>query len=293
MWNESKKLRDECPLEKNNCIESKEKRITGSFRQRSKENWLSSRQSTVAATSAVCMQHSSSSSSSAACSRQWKETSKAAWLEKKQQRLIVQPETTEEATAAAVELAVDSSKVPPPTETKDEESHRSRLIAFYRIHNPSKLNSVEKTLAQYAGKEDELFQKLQQKYVVSGRNLSWQQRSVPLTQESNSTVFMDISIGGKPIGRIVMRLLDQLVPLAAENFRCLCTGEKGVGPLSSAPLHFKGSFFHRVIRGFVIQGGDFTKGDGTGGMSIYGGTTHGNPWGKFKGIPHNLRVVRW
>ncbi|KMZ64190.1 Peptidyl-prolyl cis-trans isomerase [Zostera marina] len=86
---------------------------------------------------------------------------------------------------------------------------------------------------------------------------------------ANPRVFFDMSIGGSPAGRIVMELFADVVPRTAENFRALCTGEKGIGR-SGKPLHFKGSTFHRVIPGFMCQGGDFTAGNGTGGESIYG-----------------------
>mmetsp|Transcript_15624 Transcript_15624/g.18822 ORF Transcript_15624/g.18822 Transcript_15624/m.18822 type:complete len:175 (+) Transcript_15624:77-601(+) len=85
----------------------------------------------------------------------------------------------------------------------------------------------------------------------------------------NPVVFFDISINGSPKGRIEMELRADVVPKTAENFRCLCTGEKGMGR-SGKLLHFKGSAFHRVIPGFMCQGGDFTRGNGTGGESIYG-----------------------
>ncbi|KAI3432005.1 Peptidyl-prolyl cis-trans isomerase (PPIase), partial [Psidium guajava] len=85
----------------------------------------------------------------------------------------------------------------------------------------------------------------------------------------NPKVFFDMTIGGAAAGRVVMELYADTTPRTAENFRALCTGEKGIGRRGK-PLHYKGSKFHRVIPGFMCQGGDFTAGNGTGGESIYG-----------------------
>ena len=88
-------------------------------------------------------------------------------------------------------------------------------------------------------------------------------------KEITSTVVFSIDIGGVSVGDIEIGLFGKDVPKTSENFRVLCTGENGVGN-SGKKLSFVDSTFHRIIPGFMIQGGDFTKGDGTGGESIYG-----------------------
>uniref|UniRef100_A0A146LQE9 Peptidyl-prolyl cis-trans isomerase E n=1 Tax=Lygus hesperus TaxID=30085 RepID=A0A146LQE9_LYGHE len=83
-------------------------------------------------------------------------------------------------------------------------------------------------------------------------------------EKKNPQVYFDIAIGNNTnVGRVVMMLRSDIVPRTAENFRCLCTHERGYG--------FQGSVFHRIIPGFMCQGGDFTNHNGTGGKSIYGG----------------------
>lgn len=83
-----------------------------------------------------------------------------------------------------------------------------------------------------------------------------------MAQKVLSKCFFDISIGGKASGKITFQLFDDVVPKTAANFKALCTGQKGFG--------FKNSIFHRVIPQFMLQGGDFTNFNGTGGKSIYG-----------------------
>lgn len=87
---------------------------------------------------------------------------------------------------------------------------------------------------------------------------------------SNPVVFFDIAIGGKPAGRIEMTLRADVVPKTAENFRQLCTNPLVVNGCNYTPSPFTNSPFHRVIPGFMCQGGDFTNRNGTGGASIYG-----------------------
>ncbi|XP_077276285.1 nuclear cyclophilin protein Moca-cyp isoform X2 [Temnothorax americanus] len=88
----------------------------------------------------------------------------------------------------------------------------------------------------------------------------------------NARVFFDVEVGGLPMGRIVFELFSDTCPITCENFRALCTGERGLGKTTGKPLHYKGIVFHRVVKDFMIQGGDFSIGNGTGGESIYGGT---------------------
>ena len=95
--------------------------------------------------------------------------------------------------------------------------------------------------------------------------------------KATNTVFFDITIGDEPAGKIEMALYGSVAPKTVENFRALCTGEKGAGTLGKA-LHYEGCSFHRIIPGFMCQGGDFTSGDGRGGESIYGDRFEDEPF---------------
>ncbi|XP_047423893.1 NK-tumor recognition protein isoform X2 [Mugil cephalus] len=83
--------------------------------------------------------------------------------------------------------------------------------------------------------------------------------------------YFDVELNREPVGRIVFQLFSDICPKTSKNFLCLCTGERGTGKITGKKLCYKGSTFHRVVKNFMIQGGDFTEGNGRGGESIYGG----------------------
>jgi peptidylprolyl isomerase len=106
---------------------------------------------------------------------------------------------------------------------------------------------------------------------------------------THSRVFFDINIGGQSAGRVEFELFND-TPLTAENFRALCTGEKGVGKMGK-PLSYKGCPFHRVISDFMAQGGDFTAKNGTGGESIYGAKFADENFKRKHTIPYLLSMA--
>ncbi|KAM6374826.1 NK-tumor recognition protein isoform 15-T17 [Alca torda] len=83
--------------------------------------------------------------------------------------------------------------------------------------------------------------------------------------------FFEIEINREPVGRIMFQLFSDICPKTCKNFLCLCSGEKGIGKTTGKKLCYKGTTFHRVVKNFMIQGGDFSEGNGKGGESIYGG----------------------
>ncbi|GJN20344.1 hypothetical protein PR202_gb07713 [Eleusine coracana subsp. coracana] len=93
----------------------------------------------------------------------------------------------------------------------------------------------------------------------------------PKFNRRNPKVFLDLTIGGQRVGPVVIELYADMVPKTAENFRLLCTGERGTGRWSGKHLHYKGTPFHRVVPGFMCQGGDITAGNGTGGEAAVDG----------------------
>ncbi|CAH9089940.1 unnamed protein product [Cuscuta epithymum] len=107
-------------------------------------------------------------------------------------------------------------------------------------------------------------------YFACTSSLQWRE-NVEEVFEITHRVFLDVDIDKQRIGRIVIGLYGKVVPKTAENFRALCTGEMGK-TANGITLHYKGTPFHRIIPGFMIQGGDIAYGDGRGNESIYGGS---------------------
>ncbi|KAG6590900.1 putative peptidyl-prolyl cis-trans isomerase [Phytophthora cinnamomi] len=286
-WEEAKKLRDDPVLDDLNRAAQEAKRKLSSsggssslsnsigpdaesqttFRQRSQQSWHKQHQELVDEASHIG-EKAAASSKGMGASLAEKLLQRGYGLGSSQ----VEPGAVQTSAVAANYALGEKSSLP----SGSRNDFRDRLVVFYTKYNPSKIGAVDRTLEVYSGREEELFQKLYERYVVDA-GLSLRQRKKKfITKDSDPTVYMDISIAGVSAGRIVMRLLKDEIPLASENFRCLCTGEKG------GILHFKGCKFHRIIKNFVVQGGDFTTGDGTGGQSIYRGTPHGDLWGNFK-----------
>jgi cyclophilin family peptidyl-prolyl cis-trans isomerase len=190
---------------------------------------------------------------------------------------------TVSATASATHLgavAAESSSAGPDASSSpaSENSSRARLIAFYQKHNPEKLDSVDTTLLKFQGNEDELFRKLEAKYAAT-KPIS----TYPPPGGEGPMCFLKFSIGGKPPGTVTVKLYEDKVPLACQNFLALCTGSKGMGRMGQ-PLCYKNSKNHRVVPSFCVQAGDFTRGDGTGGESIFEPNTPGvsDSMGRFK-----------
>jgi len=144
------------------------------------------------------------------------------------------------------------------------------LMAAYKIDSANK--DIRRALAQLKTAMSESKKKDKAMYGgLFGKVGMYDDKAAAIDPNSsdNPCVFFQVMHGETELGRIVMQLYKNIVPKTAENFRCLVTGEKGEGK-SGKPLHYKGCKFHRVIKDFMIQGGDFTAGNGTGGESIYG-----------------------
>jgi cyclophilin family peptidyl-prolyl cis-trans isomerase len=173
-------------------------------------------------------------------------------------------------------LSTNQPSVPSTTQTPtaaaqtDSSKYRDRLVEFYKQHNPGKLDTVDATLEKYEGKEEAMFQKLMIKYTGS----KFPMPPTVVAEDDAPTCFLEFSIGGTVAGRVFVKLYQDKTPMTCENFRNLCTGEKGTGRAGKA-LCYKYCKVHRVVPTFCVQLGDFTKGDGTGGESIY-------TWGTFK-----------
>jgi len=157
---------------------------------------------------------------------------------------------------AASALGVPAFGTPP------KEDHRAKLVAFYEKHNPAKLSTVDATLAKYNGREAELFGMLRKKY----------SEEAPPATGAGPRCFLQLEKDGTALGRLVIQLFADKVPNTAENFRRLCEGAgASQATWAATKRSYENTSFHRVISGFMAQGGDFTRGDGTGGEAADGG----------------------
>jgi cyclophilin family peptidyl-prolyl cis-trans isomerase len=146
-------------------------------------------------------------------------------------------------------------------------SYKAQVVEFYAKHNPSKVDSVNVLLERYKGREDELLQKLKDKYEGTGGgslsgSLLASKKTFPLPPPSGS-VQCFLKFSSHPSSRVVVELFDAQIPATVENFRQLCLRP------SAAPHGYKQSIVHRIVPNFCVQMGDYTSGDGTGGRSIY------------------------
>lgn len=107
-----------------------------------------------------------------------------------------------------------------------------------------------------------------------------------ISKKGDQRCFIDLAIAGARVGRVTFTLYSHLTPRTANNFVHLCKGDMGFGRYTGLPLTYRGTLIHRVINEFCIQGGDFERGDGTGGESIY----PENPMGKFGDEPNGLQL---
>lgn len=146
---------------------------------------------------------------------------------------------------------------------------KADLMAAYKVDSKNK--DVRKALAKLKEAHAEAKKKEKNAFGgMFGKVSMYDDKKgilVPNANGDNPHVFFQIKQGDEDLGRVVMQLYKDITPKTAENFRQLCTGEAST---DEQKLHFKGCTFHRVIKDFMIQGGDFTSGDGRGGLSIYG-----------------------
>jgi cyclophilin family peptidyl-prolyl cis-trans isomerase len=179
------------------------------------------------------------------------------------------------------------------TTTPTSNTYRERLIQFYCQFNPDKLKTIDTTLQKYLNREEELFQILHDRYcryLPIPTNINPHRPIVFLEFEyhhnNNSSGYDDLQ--EKPLrqrGMVHIQLFHDVTPYTAENFRCLCTGEKGCINRSTTKLCYINTYIHRIVHNMCLQGGDITTGDGTGGRSIYASSLRNHPktdlWGNF------------